>query len=267
MRVPANGCVLNALIEGPEDGPCLTLLGGIANDHRLWAAHAPVLSRSCRVLRIDGRGHGLSDSTLAPYSLTLLANDVAGVWDAFGIERSVVAGLGLGGVVAAEIAHAMPARVSALVPISCRAAMTPPYAAIWPAMVERARAGGMAAIAQTTLERWFSEEFRSSQQEQIESVRAAILATSLEGYLGSIAALLTLDWAGRLGGFRMPVLYVSGENDRVGAPPEIMQAMCDATPGAKHVVLPGATHISPVCNPAAFNSALERFIAAIPPNA
>ena len=58
----------------------------------------------------------------------------------------------------------------------------------------------------------------------------------------------------------MPVLYVSGENDRVGAPPDVMQAMRDATPGAEHVVLPGATHISPVCNPAAFNLAIERFM-------
>jgi pimeloyl-ACP methyl ester carboxylesterase len=188
-----------------------------------------------------------------------LAEDVIGVWDALGVKGSVLAGLGLGGVIAAEVAARAPARVSALVPISCRASMTPEYAAIWPPMLERAK-GGVAAIAQITLERWFSPAFIEQHPKQIAVMRAAILDTTLEGYVGSIAALLTLDWAQRLGAFAVPVMFVSGEEDRVGAPPAIMQAMCDATPGATHVVLPGATHISPVCNPAAFCDAMEGFV-------
>jgi pimeloyl-ACP methyl ester carboxylesterase len=60
----------------------------------------------------------------------------------------------------------------------------------------------------------------------------------------------------------MPVLYVSGEHDRVGAPPEVMQELSDATPGSRHVVLPGATHLSVVCNPDAFARALRSLLAA-----
>jgi 3-oxoadipate enol-lactonase len=261
--VQSNGIRLNVAVDGPQDGPVVTFIGGITNDHGLWAAQVPALSPTYRVLRLDPRGHGLSDTSPAPYNLEQLAGDVVGAWDAFGVTRACVGGLGLGGVVAAEIAWRYPARVSGLVPVSCRTSVTPQYRSIWPPMIEKASAGGMAAIAQPTLERWFSEEFRAANPALMDSIRAAILATSLQGYLGSIAALLTLDWGARLKDFRIPVMYVSGENDRVGAPPEVMQAMCEATPGSSHVVLAGATHISAVCNARDFNAAMGKFLAAL----
>ncbi len=247
---------LNCVIDGTEGKPWITFVTGIANDHTLWDAQIPALAPHYRILRIDSRGHGLSTSSPHPYSLDQLAGDVLDVWDAFGIRKSAIAGLGLGGIVASEVALRHGDRVSALIPVSCRACMTPQYQGIWPALVETASKGGVAAIADMTISRWFSEAFRDKNPAIMKSVRDAILRTSLDGYLGCIAAILTLGHADRLATLRMPVLYVSGQHDRVGAPPDIMQVMCDATPGAKHVVLPGATHISTVCNPTVFNAAL-----------
>jgi pimeloyl-ACP methyl ester carboxylesterase len=83
---------------------------------------------------------------------------------------------------------------------------------------------------------------------------------SPDGYLGCIAALLGLDYGKRLSEIAVPVLFVSGEYDRVGAPPYVMQSMADRVPGARHVVLPRATHISVVCNPKAFLDALADFL-------
>jgi 3-oxoadipate enol-lactonase len=260
MRVSANGVAINAVVDGPEGAPWITFLTGIANDHTLWQAHAAALSSGFRILRLDARGHGASSSPRAPYSLQDLVNDVVGAWDALGVKRSVVAGLGLGGVVAAEVGLRHPERASAVVPVSCRAEMTPQYAAIWPPMIAAAKQGGVAAIAEPTLARWFSEAFRREHPAETSAMRAALMRTSLDGYLGCIAALLELDWGRRLAGFRMPVLYVSGELDTVGAPPAVMQSLCDRTPGARHLVLPGATHISVVCNPAAFNDGLRDFL-------
>jgi 3-oxoadipate enol-lactonase len=254
--IDVNGARLNCVIDGVEDKPWITFVTGIANDHTLWDAQIPALSPDYRILRIDSRGHGLSTSSPHPYTLSQLAGDVIDVWDALGIQRSAIAGLGLGGIVVSELALRHGERVSALIPVSCRATMTPQYQGIWPALVETATKGGIPAIADMTISRWFSQEFRDKNPAIMKSVRDAILRTSLDGYLGCIAAILTLGHADRLSSLSMPVLYVSGEFDRVGAPPDIMQVMCNATPGAKHVVLPGATHISTVCNPAVFNKAL-----------
>jgi 3-oxoadipate enol-lactonase len=263
VNVLSQGIDIHAAIDGPAGAPWITFIAGIANDHTLWQPQITALSGQFRTMRLDARGHGASGSAPGPYSLAALAADVAAAWDAAGVERSCVVGLGLGGVVAAELALRHPARVSGLVPISCRARLTPAYQSIWPPMIELARKSGMPGVAEPTLARWFSEDFRRLHPATLDAIRRALLRTSLEGYLGCIAALLTLDWAGRLAELSMPVLYVSGQHDAVGAPPEIMQAMCEATPDARHVVLPDATHISVVCNPVAFNAALSNFVSAI----
>jgi 3-oxoadipate enol-lactonase len=263
MRVAANGVLLNVELSGKEDAPGVTFVTGITNDHTLWDDQVSSLSTSYRLIRIDWRGHGGSQSTPAPYALKTMVADVIGVWDALQIKNSVIAGLGLGGVVAAETALTHPQRVSGVVPISCRARMVPEYGAMWPALIETAKAGGVAAVAQATLARWFTEEFRSAHPAVINRMRTAILKTTLDGYLGSISALLELNWWDRLGDFKVPVMYVSGELDRVGAPPPIMQAMCDATPGATHAILPGASHISVVSNPGAFNQAMLGYLSRV----
>ena len=260
MKIESNGVTLHVAVDGPAGAPSVTFLTGIANDHTLWDAQVPALANEYRVIRIDSRGHGLSTSSPPPYTLATLVDDVLAVWNKKGVERSCLVGLGLGGIVAAEVALAHPERVSKLVPVSCRAQMTPQYAAIWPPLVEAAVKGGVVAISEMTIERWFAEPFRATNPKIIHHVRQAILRTSLNGYRGCIAAIQTLGFADRLSQFKMPVMYVSGELDQVGAPPAVMQAMCDATPGARHVVLPGATHISTICNPLAFNTALRDFL-------
>ncbi|MFM9967506.1 MAG: alpha/beta fold hydrolase [Burkholderiales bacterium] len=261
MKVLANKVELNVEVNGDDLSPCVTFVTGITNDHTLWHDQVDALSAKYRLIRIDSRGHGYSQSTPAPYSLKTIVADVLGVWDALSIKRSVIVGLGLGGVVAAETALNHPDRVSGVVPTSCRARMVPEYGAMWPLLIDKAKAGGVAAIAEATLARWFSEEFRANNPVVIERMRAAILRTTLDGYLGCISALLELNWWDRLAEFKMPVMYVSGEFDRVGAPPAIVQAMCDATPGATHAILPGASHISVVSNPVAFNQAMLGFLA------
>jgi 3-oxoadipate enol-lactonase len=260
MKVRAKGIDLNVEVTGNQDAPCVSFVAGITNDHTLWQDQVGALSVDYQVVRIDSRGHGYSQSAVAPYSLKTLVADVIGVWDALRIEHSAIAGLGLGGVVAAEVALNHPERVSGVVPTSCRARMVPEYGAMWSPLIARAKADGVGAIAEATLARWFSEEFRAANPGVVERMRAAILRTTLDGYLGCIAALLELNWWDRIATFKMPVMYVSGELDRVGAPPSVMQEMCDATPGAKHVVLPGASHISVVSNPRAFNQAMLGFL-------
>ena len=46
------------------------------------------LAEHFQVLRYDMRGHGASEAPDGPYSIEMLADDVRGLWDALGIERS-----------------------------------------------------------------------------------------------------------------------------------------------------------------------------------
>jgi 3-oxoadipate enol-lactonase len=226
----------------------------------MWDQHVPELARTHRVLRFDTRGHGGSQGSPAPYTLDLLVDDIVSLWGALAIERSALAGLGLGGCAAIGVALAHPRRVSALVPVSCRAELVPEYRAIWPPLIDTVRARGIEAIVEPTVERWFSPDFRAANPALIEKVRTMIRRTSLDGYLGCIAALLTLDYGRDLGRLAMPTLFISGEYDRIGAPPPVMEGMAGRVRGARHVVLARATHLSAVCNPTEFVRALSDFL-------
>ena len=59
---------------------------------------------------------------------------------------------------------------------------------------------------------------------------------------------------------RTPTLVVVGAEDAI-SPLDEMRGMAAAIPGAEFVVIPDAGHMAPLENPAAFNAALEKFLA------
>ena len=257
--VEANGINLSYVVDGPEGAPWVTFVTGITNDTTMWDDHVPTLSRNFRLLRLDSRGHGSSDATPPPYSFEQLTDDVAGVWDELGIERTIVVGIGLGGMTTLALALRFPRRVSAIVPTACRVTLVPEYEAIWPPMIEKSAEKGIQGIVDITASRWFPEDFREDNPEKMESIRAMIHRTSLDGYHGCIQALLSVDFATKLPSIPMPALFVSGALDTIGGPPEVMQEMAQSVQNGQHLSLPAAGHICNVANPGAYDNALLSF--------
>ncbi len=130
-------------------------------------------------------------------------------------------------------------------------------------MIAAASASGLSAIVERTASRWYPEGFRDANPETMNKVRAMIRRTSLDGYLGCVAALLTLDLGGRIGDLAIPTLFVSGAEDHLGGPPAMMRKMAESVAGARHVTLPGAGHICNIANARGFTRALGEFFDSI----
>ncbi len=101
---------------GPPDAPAVVLIHGMGFDgemtyHRL----APLLADRFRVVIPDHRTFGKSDWPRGRYEISDLADDLAGVLDAVGIERATIFGYSLGGMVAQELAHRHPRHVDRLI--------------------------------------------------------------------------------------------------------------------------------------------------------
>jgi 3-oxoadipate enol-lactonase len=256
----ANEIDISYEIDGPEGAPWVTFITGLTNDTTMWSPHIAAIGDRYRMLRLDSRGHGGSQATEPPYLIDLLVADVLGVWDALGIETSAVVGLGLGGITTMSLALAQPDRVTAIIPVSCRSTTSPRFKDIWPPLLQASAEGGIEAIVDTTANRWFPDDFKTANPELMDSVRAMIAKTSVDGYHGCVAALVNTELGDRIEQITVPTLYISGALDRVGAPSELMQAMADQTPGARHVALPDAGHISTMANPRAFEAAVLEFL-------
>ena len=138
--------------------------------------------------------------------------------------------------------------------------MTPEFAAIWPSFIETVKAQGMEGMVEGTVERWFTDDFKASYQEVLDSVRAQIRGTDPLGYYGCIAAFLTLSFGDRTAQISVPTLFLSGADDQRGGPPPIMQGLADTVVGARHVSVPNAGHIVNIQNPAGFNRELGGFL-------
>ncbi|MDH3308128.1 MAG: alpha/beta fold hydrolase [Acidimicrobiia bacterium] len=260
MYADANGIRIHYRIDGRDDGPWVTFLTGIANDMRMWDGQVPYLADDFRILRLDSRGHGGTQATEGDYDFGTLIGDVLGLWDALGVERSHLVGLGLGGSTALGLAVDHSDRLLSLVACACRATMDPDLATIWPALVEAVQADGIESIAEPTVQRWFTDDFKAANPEALDSVRAQILATSRQGYLGSVAAFLTLDFGRQIDRIRVPMLFISGADDQRGGPPFVMDDLARVVPGARHVSVPDAGHICNIQNPDGFNEVLGAFL-------
>ena len=95
-----NGVVLHHERAGLAEGPALVFANALGTGSAIWDDLAARLAPAYRILRYDKRGHGLSETTPAPYSLSDHVGDLAAPLDACGIARAVVVGLSAGGMVA-----------------------------------------------------------------------------------------------------------------------------------------------------------------------
>ena len=205
MNAESNGIGINYKVDGREGAPWVTFITGIANDTTMWDGQVPELEQDFRLLRYDSRGHGGTQATQGDYSFDMLIDDLVGLWDALGINQSHLVGLGLGGSTAIGAGIQHPERLLSLAACCCRADMTPEFAAIWPGFIKIVKAQGMEGMVEPTVERWFTDDFKASNREVLDSVRAQIRGTDPLGYYGCIAAFLTLSFGDRIGSIPVPI--------------------------------------------------------------
>ena len=238
----------------------VTFVTGIANDLSMWDGQVPVLEQRFRVLRYDLRGHGGTPADGSEYSIDILVRDLRTLLDELKVEKTSLVGLGLGGAIAQAFAIQHADRVDRLMPCCCRARMVPDFAKLWYGLRETVQKNGLETIVEPTVQRWFSEDFKAAHPEVLEKIRRMIRGTTLQGYMGVTEAFLHLDVEGELGKITAPTLYVSGAQDKLGGPPELMQGLAAKVKGARHVSVPNAAHIANIQNPEGFNRVLEDFL-------
>ena len=118
--------------------------------------------------------------------------------------------------------------------------------------------GGLEAVLDGTIARWFTEPMIEREPERVAAVRAMVAATPIPGYLACCRALKTLDYAKRVGEITLPALFIAGTHD-VGTPAAAMREMHASVSGSRYVEL-DAAHVSNLERPAEFNQALAGFL-------
>ncbi|MCG8442801.1 MAG: 3-oxoadipate enol-lactonase [Caulobacterales bacterium] len=253
-----DGVRLHYRVQGPPDGPPLLLSHALGLTHEMWEPQTPALCERWRVVRYDSRGHGRSDAPAGPYALERLGRDALAVMDAVGLSRSAFCGLSLGGMVGLWLAAHAPERVERLVASNTAAHAPPPER--WNERIDAIGAHGMAEIVEGVLHAWFTPGFRERAAGEVERVRQMLLATSVEGYAATCAAVRDMDLRPALARITAPTLVIVGAHDP-STPPAAGRAIAAAVPGAAERELASA-HMSNVEAARAFTDAVTGFLSA-----
>jgi pimeloyl-ACP methyl ester carboxylesterase len=120
-RVRANGIDIHYLDQGVGE-PLVLLHGGMVSTNPIWAGvpvaytgYMDTLAEQFRVIAPDTRGCGRTVHTGGPISFDLLADDVAALIDALGLDRPTVAGFSDGAITATILGIRHPDAVRAIV--------------------------------------------------------------------------------------------------------------------------------------------------------
>lgn len=243
-------------VDGPPDGPVLLLVNSIASTRELWARQMPAFAGGHRVIRYDARGHGRSSAPPGDYTIEQLGGDALAVLDDAGAPPAHVCGISLGGLTAQWLGVHAPDRVRSLVLANTGARIGSVES--WTERIALVRAKGMSAVAELTIPRWFSPEFRERDPDTVHTFRTMIQACPADGYVGCCAALRDADLREQIGAIRCPTLVVASTDD-MATPTEGLAFLRDRVPGAQMVTVT-SRHLSNIECAEQFTSAVIDFL-------
>lgn len=243
-------------------GTPLVFLHGFPLSHVMWKHQQAEFKTTHQVVVPDLRGFGKSVTSTDITSLEEHADDLVQILDQMNITEPVIlCGLSMGGYVAFRFAAKYPERLRGLILCDTKAVPdTPEAAQNRLALADRVLTEGPRVIVEAMLPKLFAAEMKESQPSVIDEVRDGILSSSSRTIAAAQRAMAVRpDSSPLLSRITVPTLVVVGEHDAI-SPPAEMQQLAAAIPGADFVVIPQASHMSPLEQPAAVNAAIREFL-------
>ncbi|AVH94717.1 3-oxoadipate enol-lactonase [Streptomyces cinereoruber] len=239
-------------VDGREDAPVLVLGPSLGTTFHMWDRQIPELTRDWRIVRFDLPGHG--GAPAQPFgSVAELGDRLLATLDALGIQRFGYAGCSLGGAVGLDLVLRAPHRVASLALVA-----TSPRFGTADEFRQRGvivRANGLEPMARTAPEQWFTPLFAGAQPAIVDWAVQMVRTTDPACYIAACEALAVFDVREALDRVGVPTLVLVGSEDQVTGPAEA-RTLVAGIADARLAVVPGASHLAPVEQPAAVTDLL-----------
>ncbi|MEU7033081.1 alpha/beta fold hydrolase [Streptomyces sp. NPDC046237] len=256
-ETPTN--TLQYRIDGPDDAPVLVIGPSLGTTWHMWDRQIPELTRQWRIVRFDLPGHG--GAPARPFtSVAELGDRLLATLDELGVQRFGYVGCSIGGAVGLDLALRAPHRVASLALV----AASPRFGSA-DEFRQRGvivRTHGLEPMARTAPEQWFTPSFRAAQPAIVEWAVQMVRTTDPGCYIGACEALAVFDVREALGRIGVPALVLVGSDDQVTGPAEA-RTLVAGIADARLAVVPGASHLAPVEQPAAVTELLTSHFAGI----
>lgn len=269
--IELNGVDVHVKTSGAGE-PAFVLLHGFGASLYSWNAVMTSIAENGRVIAYDRTGFGLTERPLNwvgenPYSSEAQLQLLWALLDHFAMDKAILVGNSAGGTLGLQFSLAYPERVQGLVlvdpavysgggaPTWLRPLLNTPQAKrLGPLFVRQFLAKGSSLLDSA----WYDPTLISQETRDLytKPLRAENWDRALwEFTLASQPTRLPE----RLGEIALPVLVITGDNDRI-VPAEQSVRLAGELPQAELVVIPQAGHVPHEEKPDLFLNALEKFV-------
>lgn len=248
-------------LTGPQNAPVVVLAHGLGLNRQTWDRFVPVLSEQYRVLRYDLCGHGESAQPICIPNLSVLSDQLRALLDELGIRRCAIIGFSLGGMINRRFAMDHPDRVSALVILNSPHERSPEAQRLVEDRAAQTDAGGPAATIDSTLERWFTADFRATRPDVLAQIRTTVLDNDPVNFTRhrQVLAQGVIELIRPGSPITAPTLVITCENDS-GSTPEMSHAIASEIPQSRVLIVPELQHMGLMERPELFSTPILRFL-------
>ena len=234
------------------EGPAVVFAHGAGGTHMSWWQQVPVASQRYKCVTIDHRTFGYSRDVTDGPGRTSFVQDLKGLLDQLGIQRTALIGQSMGGWTVLGFASQYPERVSALIMSDTNGGYSNPEIAEIrrtlapsPASLDRAFAPGFSK--RDPARAFLYREISALTQAANPPVGAQQNFQAIHPDIGPVLAK------------KVPVLFIVGEQDQI-IPPPIIEAMHRAMAGSQLIKVPGAGHSVYWEKPEEYNRIVMEFL-------
>ena len=242
---------------GPKEDFAIVFLNSLGTDFRVWDKLLNVLEGRYRTIRIDKRGHGLSTNYEKDISIENLAKDVSNLVENLNLKNICLVGLSIGGLIALEFIKQSPNICNKL--ILCDTAPKIGSKDMWADRIKRVEDGGIDAISDDILARWFSVSFLKDRADELQIWKSMLIRTTKSGYVGCCEAISRCDLTDQAKKVNVPTLVIVGDEDG-STPINVVKNGADLIEGSLFRIIKNAGHLPCIERPNEVGSLFLQFL-------
>lgn len=237
---------INIYYEVHGEGEPLVMICGATVSLDLYFQHIPVFSKEYQVVAYDPRGAGRSDAPNILYTMEMMADDLAGLLDAIGIEQAHIYGASMGGMIAQHFALRYPKRTRSLI-LACTSCGDPhaiPQDEDIKAQLAHIQGTDVRENLKEAIRLSTNNEFFNNNQSFIEEYISKITKypATPHGATRQMQAAMVHNTYEQLTEIKAPTLVIHGEDD-LNVPVENAQILASRIPEVELVILKNAGHL------------------------
>lgn len=253
------GLSLNYIQTSTDKPETVVLIHGVGHDLTYWDRQIEALGQSYNVVAFDLPGHGRSTGKPNDWSFEYTTSLLAELVEHVSTAPVHVVGISFGSMIAQPLALARPDLLRSLTLIGTASGFSEEARGALRERAQTIRSQGMAAVVESSLERWFTQETRSQRPDIMDRLTKTMLGDDPAHQAAIWELIASLNVRERLRELRCPTLVLVGEKD-ASTPPAVAKDVAAAILKAELQVLSKTAHIVTVEAPGVVNQAILAFL-------